>query len=150
MQHQKADVRARAEREHALLDGLVRRLQPSEWAVRLPRPENVEPWTVKDAFAHVVYWKSHTARVIRGERLPDPLRGLCASELNMRVYLDWKDEPVKAVLAWHERVQLQVLDAIDGRSDDWFRNRLRSPFWPSDLESHSAGHRLRDIEAVLQ
>src|SRR5256886_12714477 len=35
-----------------------------------------DPWTVKDALAHILYWKEHTARVIRGERRPPEMRGL--------------------------------------------------------------------------
>ena len=149
IRHERAEVRARAEREHAELDALARRLRPAEWGLLVPRPAGREAWTVKDSFAHVVYWKLHSARVIRGVRAPESLRGLTAAQLNSRVYADWKDEPVDVLLEWHLWVQCQVLDAIDSREQAWFDRRLRSPWWPSDFESHSAGHRRLDIEAAL-
>lgn len=149
VRHEKRAVRERAAREHAELDALARRLTPEDWRLLVPRPAGKELWTVKDAFAHVVFWKWHTARMIRGERLPEPLRGLTYTQQNSMVYEDWKDEPVEALLAWHERVQSEVLSSIDGRDEAWFSGRLRSPFWPGDLESHSAEHRHGDIEAAL-
>jgi hypothetical protein len=150
IRHERADVRARAEREHRELDALARRLRPEDWELLAPRPAGKELWTVKDAFAHVVYWKLHSARVIRGVRAPESLRGLTANQLNVRVYEDWKDEPVDVLLEWHLWVQCQVLDAIDSRDEAWFGRRPRSPWWPSDFESHSAEHRLDDIEAALK
>ena len=34
----------------------------------MPRPETRDPWTLKDALVHIVYWKAHSARVFRGEK----------------------------------------------------------------------------------
>lgn len=149
VRHSRAEVEARAIREHRELDALARRLRPAEWDLLVPRRVASDPWTVKDAFAHVVFWKSWSARVIRGERPPEVFRGLHAHRVNRIVWADWRDASVDAVLAWHERVQRDVLAAIDGRGEAWFGSRPRSPFWPADFESHSAEHRLRDIEAAL-
>src|SRR5262249_56674572 len=76
MRHTRAEVVERARREFARLDRLVRRLRPADWKRPVPRPPGRDPWTVKDALAHIVYWKEHTARVIRGERRLPEMRGL--------------------------------------------------------------------------
>ena len=76
MRHNKKDVIARTRREFAILDRLVRRLRAADWQRRVPRPPTRDPWTVKDALAHIVYWKEHSARVFRGERRLPEMRGL--------------------------------------------------------------------------
>lgn len=68
MRHTRKQVVARTRREFAELDRLVAWLRPTDWKRRVPRPPTRDPWTVKDALAHIVSWKEHTARVIRGER----------------------------------------------------------------------------------
>jgi len=65
MRHTRREVVERARREFARLDRLVRGLRPADWTRRVPRPPGREPWTVKDALAPIVYWKTHTARVLR-------------------------------------------------------------------------------------
>ena len=84
MRHTRKEVVARARREFAQLDRLVTRLRPEDWNRRVPRPPTRDPWTVKDALAHIVYWKGHTARVIRGERSrrPNHSSGVWASVLS--------------------------------------------------------------------
>jgi hypothetical protein len=76
MRHIRKQVVSRTRREFAELDRLVARLRPADWTRRVPRPPTRDAWTVKDALAHIVYWKEHTARVIRGERRPPEMRGL--------------------------------------------------------------------------
>ena len=66
MRHTKREVLARTRREFASLDRLVSRLGPADWKRRAPRPPGRDPWTVKDALAHIVYWKEHSVRVFRG------------------------------------------------------------------------------------
>ena len=75
MLHTKRGVLARTRREFATLDRLVSRLTPADWKRRVPRPPTRDPWTVKDALAHIVYWKEHSARVFRGERRLPEMRG---------------------------------------------------------------------------
>ena len=89
--HTRAGVTARAVREFEQLDHLIGQLQPEDWQRRVPRPEARAPWTVKDALAHIVYWKSHTVRVIRGERRPPEMRGMDVERLNQYVYEQWRD-----------------------------------------------------------
>jgi hypothetical protein len=67
MRHTRAEVIARTISEFDELDRLLARLQPADWDRLVPRPETRDPWTVKDALVHIVYWKKHTARVMRGE-----------------------------------------------------------------------------------
>ena len=61
MRHTKREVLARTRREFAILDRLVSRLGPADWKRRAPRPPARDAWTVKDALAHIVYWKEHSA-----------------------------------------------------------------------------------------
>src|SRR5258705_13246728 len=86
MRHTRKEVVARTRREFAALDRLVARLRPADWKRRVPRPPTRDPWTVKDALAHIVYWKEHSARVFRGERRLPEMRGLDANQINRLVY----------------------------------------------------------------
>jgi hypothetical protein len=150
MRHRPREVIARAQREYARLDRLVARLRPADWRRRVPRPPARDPWTVKDALAHIVYWKAHTARVIRGEgRLPE-MRGLDVPEINRLIYERWRRRRPSEVVAWHRRVHADVLRTLAGTPAAWFGRRDRSREWPADLDGHSAWHRVRDIEAALR
>jgi len=149
MRHMRKEIVARARREFQELDRLVARLRPADWKRPVPRPPGRDPWTVKDALAHIVYWKSHTARVIRGERRPPELRGLDVNEVNRVIYERWRNRPPREVLAWHRRVHDEVMQTLASTPDEWFGRRQRSPEWPSDLDGHAAAHRRRDIEAAL-
>ncbi|HET6316529.1 MAG TPA: maleylpyruvate isomerase N-terminal domain-containing protein [Chloroflexota bacterium] len=149
MRHSRADVLARAEREFSELDKLVSRLEPADWQRKVPRPETKDPWTVKDALAHIVYWKLHTARVFRGERRPAELRGLDVSRINAFVYQQWRQRSPDEVLAWHHDVHAQVMAAIKAKPEEWFGRRDHHEQWPGDFGSHSEAHRHKDIEAAL-
>jgi hypothetical protein len=104
---------------------------------------------VKDALAHIVYWKEHTARVIRGERRRPEIRGLDVTQINRLVYRRWRDRRPSEVIAWHRGVHREVLRTLAGTPAAWFGRRERSPEWPADLDGHSAAHRVKDIEAAL-
>src|SRR5712692_11123790 len=93
MRHTRKEVIDRTRREFARLERLVARLRPADLSRRVPRPPARDPWTVKDALAHIVYWKEHTARVIRGERRPPELRGLDVNASNRLVYQRWHESP---------------------------------------------------------
>lgn len=149
MRHTKREVLARTRREFAILDRLVSRLKPADWKHRVPRPPGRDAWTVKDALAHIVYWKEHSARVFRGERRLREMRGLDVNQINRLVYRRWRRRSPRALVAWHRRVQRQVLETLAGNPPAWFNRRERSPAWPLDFDGHSADHRRRDIEAAL-
>src|SRR5215467_4706674 len=123
MRHKKRDVLARTRREYATLDRLVRRLRADDWNRRVPRPPRRAPWTVKDALAHIVYWKEHSARRFRGERRPPELRGLDVEAINRHVYRRWRNRPPREVIAWHRRVQADVLRTLAKQPEEWFRRR---------------------------
>ena len=149
MRHTRKDVIARTRREFAALDRLVRRLHTADWRRRAPRPPTRDPWTVKDALVHIVYWKAHTARVIRGERRLREMRGLDVNQINRLVYERWRRRPLREVVAWHRRVHAEILRTLASTPEAWFRRKEHSPQWPADFDGHSAEHRRRDIEAVL-
>jgi len=149
MRHTRKEVIGRTRREFVKLDRLVARLGPAEWKRRVPRPPTRDPWTVKDALAHIVYWKEHTARVIRGERRLPEMRGLDVNQINRLIYARWRRRRPGEVLQWHRRVHADVLRTLARTPEEWFGRRERSPQWPADLDGHSAAHRARDIEAAL-
>ena len=149
MRHTRKEVVDRARREFAALDRLLARLRPADWKRRVPRPPTRDPWTVKDALAHIVYWKEHTARVIRGERRPPEMRGLDVEQINRLVYKRWRRRRPGEVLERHRRVHADVLRTLARTPDEWFGRRERSPQWPVDFDGHSAAHRVKDIEAAL-
>jgi len=149
MRHTRKEVVARTRREFAALDRLVARLRPADWKRRVPRPPTRDPWTVKDALAHIVYWKEHSARVFRGERRLPEMRGLDVNQINRLVYRRWRRRPPSELQAWHRRVQIDVLTTLARNPAAWFGRRQRSPRWPLDFDGHSAEHRMHDIEAAL-
>src|SRR5262245_11774583 len=145
MRHTRRSVVARTRREFGQLDRLVARLRPSDWRRPVPRPAARDPWTVKDALAHIVYWKEHTERVIRGDRrLPESL-GLDVNQINRLIYQRWRLRPPRAVLAWHRQVHADILRTLARTPTAWFGRRERSRDWPADLDGHSAAHRVKDI-----
>jgi hypothetical protein len=149
MRHTRGQVVERTRREFAQLDRLVVRLRPADWRRRVPRPPTRDPWTVKDALAHIVYWKAHTARVMRGERRPPELRGLDVNQINRLIYERWRHRPPSEVVEWHRRVHAEVRRTLARTPAAWFGRREHGPEWPADLDGHSAAHRTKDIEAAL-
>jgi hypothetical protein len=149
MYHNREEVIERTIREFELLDRLVAGFSDQEWDQLLLRPETKDPWTVKDALAHITHWKADVARSARGLRRPPPERGLETNEANHLIYLRWHDRPPEEILVWHRQVQQDVLAALRVAPDVWFSGRERRQEWPYDLDGHSAFHRLRDIERAL-
>jgi hypothetical protein len=149
MRHTRADVTARVIREFQALDALVERLHPEDWERLVPRPEMRDPWTVKDALVHIVYWKEHSARVFRGEKRPPELRGLDVPTINHLIWERWRDRAPQDVLAWHRQVQADVLQTLAGRPDNWFTAREHGAEWPGDFDHHSRTHRIKDVERAL-
>jgi hypothetical protein len=149
MRHTRREVIARTRREFAELDRVVRRLRPADWKRLVPRPSNRDPWTVKDALCHIVYWKEHSTRVFRSEPRPLELRGLDVKRLNRLIYQRWRRRRPSEVVAWHRRVHAGVLTMLANTPNEWFGCRQHSKEWPLDFDGHSAAHRMKDIEAAL-
>lgn len=150
MRHHREEVIQRAVGEFELLDELVANLTDEQWQRRLPRPESKDPWTVKDALAHITHWKADVARAARRQPVPDEERGLNTTDGNHLVYLRWRERSPREVLAWHRQVQKDVLAALREAPEGWFSGRERAADWPGDLVGHSREHRVRDIEEALK
>jgi hypothetical protein len=149
MRHNRENVIQRTIQEFELLDRLVANLTDEEWNRSLLRPESKDPWTVKDALAHITYWKANMARTTRRERKPADERGLNTNQINHLVYLRWHDRSPQDILAWHRQVQKDVLTALKEAPEEWFNGRERGIDWPGDLAGHSTYHRVKDIELAL-
>jgi len=149
MRHNRDEVLERTIREFKLLDDLVASLSDEEWERSLLRPEIKDPWTVKDALAHITHWKADVARSARGMRRPPEERGLNESDGNHLIYIRWHDRSTEEVLTWHRQVQEDLLAALREVPEKWFGSRERTSEWPFDLEGHSAYHRVKDIERAL-
>jgi uncharacterized protein (TIGR03083 family) len=147
--HTREEVADRTRREFEHLDALVNRLTADDWDRPVPRPETRAPWTVKDALAHIVYWKEHTTRVIRGQRRPAEARGLDVNALNELIYRAWRERSPDEVVAWHRAVQADAMRALAEAPPERFSGRARSAGWPLDFDGHSAHHRIRDIERAI-
>jgi hypothetical protein len=150
MRHTSKDVITRTSKEFRALDRLVLRLKPTDWRRRVPRPETKDPWTVKDTLAHILYWKEHSARVFRGEKRPRELRGLDGEQINAMIYHRWRNRRPAELVAWHRRIQDDVIRTLQARPEEWFTAKERGASWPGDFDGHSAWHRVRDIEAALR
>jgi len=149
MHHTREEVIERTIREFETLDQLVANLKNEDWNRLLLRPESKDPWTVKDALAHITHWKADVARSIRKQRRPLEERGLNINDSNHLIYLRWHDRSPKEVLAWHRQVQEDVLAALKAAPEDYFGAKERNSQWPFDLDGHSAYHRVKDIERAL-
>jgi hypothetical protein len=147
--HNRDEVIERTMREYELLDHLVVNLSNEEWGRLLVRPTVKDPWTVKDALAHITHWKADVARSARRLRRPPGERGLKENEANHLIYMRWRDRPPDEVLIWHRQVQEDVLAALKAVPEEWFSGREHRPEWPYDLDGHTAYHRVKDIERVL-
>src|ERR1700730_3960748 len=115
MRYTRADVLEREAREHEALERLLANLRAGDWARLVQRPETRDPWTVKDAVAHILHWKQHTVRRIRGFKAPAEERGLTITESNRRVYERWRQRPVKEMLGWHHQVPAEGVAALHER-----------------------------------
>ena len=146
MRHTREEVIQRTIQEFDLLDQLVANLSEADWQRPLPRPETKDPWTVKDALAHITHWKADVIRSIRGQRIPPEERGLNETDGNHLIYMRWRDRSPQEVLAWHRQVQEDALAALREAPDKWFSGKERRPEWPFDLDGHSTYHRVHDIE----
>jgi hypothetical protein len=149
MHHNREEVIERTIREFELLDHLVANLTKEEWEQPLLRPETKDPWTVKDALAHITHWKADVARSARRQRRPPEERGLGETDGNHLIYMRWRDRSPQEVLAWHRQVHEDVIAALRAAPEEWFSGRERRPEWPIDLDGHLAYHRIKDIERAL-
>ena len=149
MFHTREEVIRRTIEEFKLLDQLVAGLSDEDWQKPLLRPEGKDPWTVKDALAHITHWKADVIRSARKQRRPVEERGLETNAANHLIYLRWHDRSPREVLAWHHQVQDELLVMLKTVPEEWFSGKDRNPQWPYDLDRHSAYHRTRDIERTL-
>ena len=150
MRHTRSEVIKRTIREFELLDDLVAGLANQDWGRLLPRPETKDPWTVKDALAHITHWKADVARSVRKQPRPIEERGLNINDGNQLIYIRWRDRSSREVLAWHRQVQKDLLVALQEAPEEWFSGKERRSEWPFDLDGHSTYHRVKDIEQALK
>jgi hypothetical protein len=150
MRHTREEVIKRIIQEFEQLDHLVNNLTDEDWNRLLTRPETKDPWTVKDALAHITHWKADTVRKIKKQPIPKEEKGLNWTDGNHLIYERWRDRSPQEVLAWHRQVQEDALTALKDASEAWFSNRERRPEWPFDLDGHSSYHRVKDIEDALK
>jgi hypothetical protein len=149
MRHSREEVIKRAIREFELLDDLVHNLADEDWDRLLARPETKDPWTVKDALAHITHWKADVVRKVKRKPIPVEEKGLNIADGNRLVYLRWRGRSPQEVMAWHRQVQDEVLASLQEAPEEWFSSRERRPEWPFDLDGHSSYHRVNDIEQAL-
>lgn len=145
--HRREHVIARTQREFELLDAAIGRLSLADWDRPVPRRQTRDPWTIKDALAHLTYWKEHHARSVRKERQPP--WGDDVNARNRHVYELWRDRASSEVVAYHRTAHVTVMRTLAEAPDEWFSGRTRGESWPADLVGHVAEHRVRDIERAL-
>lgn len=150
MRHTREEIIEQTIREFELLDDLVSPLTGEEWLRLVPRPASKEPWTVKDALAHIALRKADYAALIVGDPRPaeqfntSPTRGF-------RLMLQhWREQPAEQVLAFHRQVQQQVLIALRSAPEEALAAAVGKKEWPNDLVSHSSHHRVHDIKKALE
>jgi uncharacterized damage-inducible protein DinB len=150
LRHTRQEVIERTIREFERLDQLVNNLSDEDWNRLVPRPETKDPWTVKDALAHITHWKADEVRRIKKRPVPAEEKGLNWTDGNRLIYERWRERSPQDVFAWHRQVQEEVLAALQDAPEGWFTNRERRPEWPYNLDDHSSLHRVKDIEQALK
>jgi uncharacterized damage-inducible protein DinB len=150
MRHTREEVIKRTIQEFKLIDDLVSSLTDEDWNRLLTRPETKDPWTVKDALAHITHFKADVVRKIKKQPKPVEVKGLSETDENHLIYARWRDRSPQEVLAWHRQVQEDVLAALRDAPEAWFSDMERRPEWPFDLDGHSSYHRVKDIEHALK
>ena len=149
MRHTREEVIRRAVQEFELLDRLVASLSDEQWEQPLVRSETKDPWTVKDALAHITHWKAKVGRTALKQPNPPEERGLGINDSNHLIYMRWRDRSPQEVLDWHRQVHEDVLSALREAPEAYFNGKERNPDWPGDLDDHSSYHRVKDIERAL-
>lgn len=108
-------------KEHDALEGYLATLTPEE----MTQPGMVGEWAVKDVLAHLTAWEQmvldwyQTGK--RGETPQIPAADLTwrqIPELNQRIYLRHKDEPLETILTRFRESYQQIFDAIQGMTND--------------------------------
>lgn len=150
MRHTRQEVIKRTTQEFKRLDRLVGNLTDEDWNRLVPRPETKDPWTVKDALAHITHFKADMVRKIKKQPIPVEVKGLSETDENHLIYARWRDRSPQEVLAWHRQVHAAVLAALHAAPEEWFSGRERRADWPYDLDAHSSYHRVQDIESALK
>ena len=150
MRHTREEVIKRTMEEFDRLDRLVNHLADADWNRLLTRPESKDPWTVKDALAHITHWKADVVRKARKQPIPAEEKGLNWTDGNHLIYRRWRDRSPQEVLAWHRQVEADVLSVLQDVPEKWFNGRERRLEWPNDLDGHSSYHRVKDIESALK
>jgi hypothetical protein len=150
MRHSREEVIDRVTREFEQLDRLVSGFSQADWERPAPRPETKDAWTVKDALAHITYWKANTVRVIRKQRRPAEERGLEFHEMNRLIWQRWRGRSAQEVLDWHRQVQQDLIAALREAPEEYFSGKERGEPWPFDVDGHSAFHRVKDLEAAVR
>lgn len=150
MRHTREEVIKRTIEEFKRLDQLVNNLSDEDWERLLPRPETKDPWSVKDALAHITHWKADTLRRFKRQPIPEKEKGLNWTDGNRLIYERWRDRSPEEVLAWHRQAQKDVLAALQEAPEKFFSQRERGPEWPFDLDGHSSYHRVKDIDQTLK
>jgi hypothetical protein len=153
IRHTRLGTISRVEAEYRSLDRVVRRL-----GSRLDRPIpgfgarariERERWTGKDALAHIAAWKQHQLRTLRREKHDATLRGKPTDVQNRLLFGRWRRRTIREVVAHHRRVHRDVIAALRARPESYFADPPRLPRWPNDLLGHSAAHRERHLESLL-
>ena len=96
----------------------------------------------------MVYWKTHTARVFRGERRVPEVRGLEVPRINDVIQKQWRERSPAELLACHREVRADVMRTLAEMPEDLFTRREHNLSWPADSDGHSAAHRVTDVEAA--
>ena len=151
--HNKKDTIARVDREYDALDRAVRRLGTKGLEEPVPgfgarARIKRERWLRKDALAHIVEWKSHQLRTLRGEAPDRRLRGLPIARQNRILYERWHARPAREIVAFHRRVGREIREAMRALPDAYYAKRF-SPAWPNQLIGGSRWHREHHLEGSV-
>ena len=150
MIHTKRRTLARIEAEYRALDRAVRRLAPADFRRPAFQAEARERWTVKDALAHIVWWKANMHRAITKAPQRPGWSKLTVRQANKKIYDEWHRTSPRELVAWHRAAHRALLASLRRLPEVYFSGRRRSGEWPFDLVGHSAEHRTRHIERAVE
>ena len=137
-----------ATKEHLALEEYLAKLTPDQ----LSQAGIVGDWAAKDVLAHLTAWEQMVINWYqtgkRGETPQTPAPDLTwrqIPELNQRIYLKHRDEPLDVILSRFHASHKQIMEVIEGMTNDelftpqvyaWTKTTTLGSYFVSATSSH--------------
>jgi len=139
--------------EWRALEEIVGGLAPEQFELPVLDDEAPECWRVRDLLVHLAAWKRHAATIAARradlDDYPTQVLALDWDDFNRRLFEDWHDRPLAAVLAEHAGAHADLLAALDRLPLELLVAEERPRRWLAPALSHTRNHRERNLRPAL-